>query len=180
MKKAAFYLIGIFATSVTLVQVNGAVYSEDWDSLAAHNESPEWFKNAKFGIYFHWGPYSAPAYGNEHYPRTMYGHLSGKKPVMNQQKRNYNLGVGFQTFREHEFHKENYGEPKDFEYHDLVPLFEAKDFDAERWANLFYLAGAKFAGPVAEHHDGFSMWASKVSPNVISLAKWKKPSASVT
>ena len=164
MTKALLYFLGIFATSVTLVQANGEVYREDWDSLAAHNESPEWFKNAKFGIYFHWGPYSVPAYGNEHYPRTMYGHLSGKKPVMNQQKRNYNLGVGFQTFREHEFHKENYGEPKDFEYHDLVPLFEAKDFDAERWANLFYLAGAKFAGPVAEHHDGYSMWDSEHTP----------------
>ena len=81
MTKAVIYSLGIFATSVTLVQANGAVYSEDWDSLAAHNESPEWFKNAKFGIYFHWGPYSVPAYGNEHYPRTMYGHLSGKKPV---------------------------------------------------------------------------------------------------
>ena len=94
----------------------------------------------------------------------MYGHLSGKKPVMNQQKRNYNLGIGFQTFREHEFHKENYGEPKDFEYHDLIPLFKAQYFNAEQWADLFYLAGARFAGPVAEHHDGYSMWDSKHTP----------------
>ena len=164
MTKAALYYLGVFTASCILLQADTPVYSQDWDSLAAHNESPEWFKNAKFGIYFHWGPYSVPAYGNEHYPRTMYGHLSGKKPVMNQQKRNYNLGVGFQTFREHEFHKVNFGEPKDFEYHDLVPLFKAQHFDPERWADLFHLAGAKFAGPVAEHHDGYSMWDSEYTP----------------
>lgn len=164
MIKSAFSFIGSFAASCMLVQADSPVYTADWDSLAAHNEAPEWFKNAKFGIYFHWGPYSVPAYGNEHYPRTMYGHFSGKKPILNPQKRNYNLGIGFQTFREHEFHKENYGEPKDFEYHDLVPLFKAQNFDAEVWANLFYLAGAKFAGPVAEHHDGYSMWDSEHTP----------------
>ena len=71
MTKALLYFLGIFATSVTLVQANGEVYREDWDSLAAHNESPEWFKNAKFGIYFHWGPYSVPAFGNEHYPNCL-------------------------------------------------------------------------------------------------------------
>ena len=39
-------------------------YQPNWDSLANHNEAPEWFRNAKFGIYFHWGPYSVPAFGN--------------------------------------------------------------------------------------------------------------------
>ena len=71
----------------------------EWAELATHEEAPDWFRDAKFGIYFHWGPYAVPAYGNEHYPRTMYGHPSGKMPVKSEQKRNYNLGVGFQTFR---------------------------------------------------------------------------------
>jgi len=139
-------------------------YSADWDSLSKHKEAPEWFKNAKFGIYFHWGPYSVPAFGNEHYPRTMYGHPSGIKPVENKQKRNYNLGVGFQTFREHEHHKQAFGEPKNVEYHDLIPKFTASNFNAEEWADLFYLSGAKFAGPVAEHHDGYAMWDSELTP----------------
>jgi alpha-L-fucosidase len=139
-------------------------YQADWESLSAHKQAPEWFKDAKFGIYFHWGPYSVPAFGNEHYPRTMYGHPSGKKPVENKQKRNYNLGVGFQTFREHEHHKAVFGEPKDFEYHDLIPKFTATNFNAEDWADLFYLSGAKFAGPVAEHHDGYAMWDSALTP----------------
>ncbi|MBK1876045.1 alpha-L-fucosidase [Pelagicoccus mobilis] len=156
----------VLATVLTLAASTpmAASYEENWESLAAHNESPEWFRDAKFGIYFHWGPYSVPAFGNEHYPRTMYGTVNGKRPVENKQKRNYNLGVGFQTFREHYFHLEKYGEPKDVEYHDLFPEFRAENFNAEEWADLFYLAGAQFAGPVAEHHDGYSMWDSALTP----------------
>ena len=52
----------------------------------------------------------------------------------------------------------------DFEYHHLIPLFTAKQFNAEKWADLFFLSGAKFAGPVAEHHDGFAMWDSQITP----------------
>lgn len=138
-------------------------YKADWKSLSKHNESPEWFQDAKFGIYFHWGPYSVPAFGNEHYPRTMYGHKSGKKPVQ-KTKKEEGVGVGFQTYREHEFHKENFGAPKDFEYHDLIPMFKGTNYNAEQWADLFLLAGAKFAGPVAMHHDGYAMWDSKITP----------------
>lgn len=147
----------------TVSAASGDRYTADWESLAAHHESPKWFKDAKFGIYFHWGPYSVPAFGNEHYPRTMYGHPSGKKPVQTK-KSKFKPAIGFQTFREHEFHKETYGDPAEFEYHDLVPLFTAEHFSAEAWADLFYLSGAKFAGPVAEHHDGYAMWDSDLTP----------------
>ena len=95
-----------------------------WDKLAEHQEAPDWFRDAKFGIYFHWGPYSVPAFGNEHYPRTMYGHPSGHMPIKSETKRNYNLGVGFQSFREHPFHIETFGEPSEFEYHHFIPLFK--------------------------------------------------------
>tara|TARA_R110000744_G_scaffold47804_2_gene104938 strand:+ start:2075 stop:3646 length:1572 start_codon:yes stop_codon:yes gene_type:complete len=157
--------IVVLASALVLSQmVYADKYQENWASLSAHKQAPEWFKDAKFGIYFHWGPYSVPAYGNEHYPRTMYGHPTGKKPIENSKKRNYNLGVGFQTYREHEHHKQVFGEPKDFEYHDLIPQFTASNFNAEEWADLFYLSGAKFAGPVAEHHDGYSMWDSALTP----------------
>lgn len=137
-------------------------YSPDWESLSGHSASPDWFRDAKFGIYFHWGPYSVPAFGNEHYPRTMYGHPSGKKPV--DKGTGYNPAIGFQSFREHEYHTKHYGEPADFEYHDLIPLFRAEHFDANEWADLFMQAGAKFAGPVAEHHDGYAMWDSELTP----------------
>ena len=136
-------------------------YEPQWESLARHQQAPTWFRDAKFGIYFHWGPYAVPAFGNEHYPRTMYGHSSGKKP---KPKKAATKGIGFQTYREHEFHIRTYGQPKTFEYHDLFPLFTAQSFNAEEWADLFFLSGAKFAGPVAMHHDGFAMWDSAVTP----------------
>jgi alpha-L-fucosidase len=118
------------------------LFEEDWESLALVNEEPEWLKDAKFGIYFHWGVYSVPAYSNEWYPRMM--HFKG-------------LGV-------YEHHLEHYGHPTEFAYHDFVPLFKAEKFDPDAWADLFVQAGARFAGPVAEHHDGFSMWASEATP----------------
>lgn len=117
-------------------------YEPDWGSLSKHNEGPEWFQDAKLGIYFHWGVYSVPAFGNEWYPRWM--HYEGTK--------------------EYEHHLATYGHPSEFGYHDFVPMFTAENFDPEAWADLFQKAGAKFAGPVAEHHDGFSMWASDITP----------------
>ncbi len=120
-------------------------YSADWESLEAHDAVPEWFRDAKFGIYFHWGPYSVPEYQTEWYPR----HMHDKK------------GGGSRVYKHH---VENYGEPDQFGYDRFVPFFTAEKFDATEWAALFAKAGARFAGPVAEHHDGFSMWASKVTP----------------
>lgn len=117
-------------------------YDPTWESLARHNEAPEWFRDAKFGIYFHWGPYSVPAFGDEWYPRWMH----------------------FDWRPEYKYHLEKYGHPSEFGYHDIIPLFKAEKFNAEEWAELFRQAGARFAGPVAEHHDGFSMWASKITP----------------
>lgn len=128
-------------TSSDTGELSGA-FEENWESLAQVNEEPDWFKDAKFGIYFHWGVYSVPAFSNEWYPRMM--HVEG-------------LGV-------YEHHLETYGHPSQFGYHDFVPLFKAEYFDPEDWADLFVKAGARFAGPVAEHHDGFSMWDSDHTP----------------
>ena len=61
-------------------------------------------------------------------------------------------------------HIETYGDPAEFNYHDFVPMFKAEKFDAAEWIQLFKAAGARFSGPVAQHHDGFAMWASKVNP----------------
>jgi len=129
------------------VQEAPKVYAENWDSLATHNKEPEWFKDAKLGIYFHWGPYSVPAFNTEWYPRWMYF----------PNREGWGGGV-------YEHHVEHYGDPSDFNYHDFVPMFKAEYFDPAEWADLFQRAGARFAGPVAQHHDGFAMWASEVNP----------------
>ncbi|MBN1126981.1 MAG: alpha-L-fucosidase, partial [Sedimentisphaerales bacterium] len=129
---------GLLLTSATQAQT----FTTSWDSLSKHEEAPEWFRDAKFGIYFHWGVYCVPAFGSEWYPRNM--HLKNQ--------------------REYKHHLETYGDPTEFGYHDFVPKFKAEFFDADEWADLFAKAGARFAGPVAEHHDGFSMWDSDQTP----------------
>lgn len=115
----------------------------NWNSLRRH-VNPDWMREAKFGIYTHWGAYSVPACGPNvsWYPCNMYR----------------------RSTEQHRFHVEHYGDPKDFGYKDFIPMFTGEKFDADEWAELFRLAGARFAGPVAEHHDGFSMWDSKVNP----------------
>ena len=96
----------ISACSTNGLGTQAAEYEPQWKSLSKHQQAPKWFRDAKFGIYFHWGPYAVPAFGNEHYPRTMYGHISGKKP---KPKKAATKGIGFQTYREHEFHIRTYG-----------------------------------------------------------------------
>ncbi|MBN1863972.1 MAG: alpha-L-fucosidase [Victivallales bacterium] len=130
-------------------------YQPKLDSLSRHEDAPEWFRDAKLGIYFHWGVYSVPAWGSESYPRNMYN-IKGS---------------------EYAHHAKTWGDPAEFEYADFVPLFKAEHFDADQWAKLFKKAGARFAGPVAEHHDGFSMWDSKVTP---WNAKDKGPGRDIT
>jgi len=124
--------------------IEAGPYRADWESLKTHTAAPEWFRDAKIGIYFHWGVYTVPAYGNEWYARRMH-EKTGKK-----------------SYYQH--HVETYGTPDKFPYHKFIPMFKAEKFNADQWANLFVQAGAKYAGPVCEHHDGYSMWASKLTP----------------
>ncbi len=120
-------------------------YKDTWESLANH-PIPNWYRNAKFGIFIHWGVYSVPAFGNEWYPRHMY-----KKGAQDHGKDVY------------QHHIDTYGAHKDFGYRDFVPMFKAPKFDAAEWAELFKNAGARFVMPVAEHHDGFQMYDSDLS-----------------
>jgi alpha-L-fucosidase len=122
-------------------------FEENWESLSRIEREPEWFKDAKFGIYFHWGVYSVPAFDSEWYPRWMYA--PGRKDW------------GGEVF---EYHKETFGPVSEFNYHDFIPMFTAEHFDAKEWASLFKSSGARFAGLVAQHHDGFAMWDSKLNP----------------
>src|SRR5215471_4379484 len=115
-------------------------FRPDWESLPTY-EAPEWYKDAKFGIFIHWGVYSVPAFGNEWYPRNMYRE-------------------GSPEFK-HEV--ETYGPQTKFGYKDFIPEFKAQGFDAKTWAALFKESGAQYVIPVAEHHDGFQMYQSDLS-----------------
>jgi len=139
-------------------------YIPEWESLNTHNPdggAAEWIMDAKFGIYFHWGAYSVPAFRyhslGEWYPRFM--HVPGH-------------GVN-------KHHIEKYGNPAEWPYHNFIngaydkkgnwvkfqPVIarDGGNFDPEAWAELFRAAGARFAGPCAEHHDGYSLWNSEVN-----------------
>jgi len=111
-----------------------------WESLAQF-QVPQWYQDAKFGIFIHWGAYSVPAYGNEWYPREMYNGDKSRRGI-------------------HEHHVKTYGPPSEFGYKDFIPMFKAEKFDPVAWARLFKEAGAKYVIPVAEHHDGFPMYDS--------------------
>lgn len=115
-------------------------YADTWESLCRYR-APAWYQDAKFGIFIHWGAYSVPAFGNEWYPRHMY--IPGRP--------------------EFEHHRRTYGDQKAFGYKDFIPLFKAEKFDAAEWMRLIKDAGAKYVMPVAEHHDGFQMYKSRLS-----------------
>jgi alpha-L-fucosidase len=115
-------------------------FAPTWESLARFTV-PDWYQDAKFGIFIHWGVYSVPAFGNEWYPRNMY-----KKDE-----------------KEFAHHVTTYGPQSRFGYKDFIPRFTADRFDPKAWAALFKEAGARYVVPVAEHHDGFAMYDSDLT-----------------
>ncbi len=117
-----------------------SVYQPNWESLKKY-DIPEWFRDAKFGIFIHWGVYSVPAFGSEWYPRNMYDSSS----------------------REFKHHVKEYGPQSKFGYKDFIPSFKGENFDADAWVTLFRKAGARYIVPVAEHHDGFAMYNTALS-----------------
>jgi alpha-L-fucosidase len=115
----------------------GVHYEPTWESLA-HHSTPNWFNEAVCGIYFHCGIYSVPG-----------------------QSLFYGMGMYEKGNPLYNYHVAHYGDPTKFGYKDLIPLFEAEKWNPDAWAELFEKPGADFAGPCAEHHDGFAMWDTK-------------------
>lgn len=114
-------------------------FAPSWQSIAEQYRAPAWFADAKFGIFLHWGVYSAAAHHNEWYEKHMYG-------------------------ADRAWHAANFGPQERFGYKDLIPRFTAANWDPDAWALLFKQAGARFVMPTAQHHDNFALWDSKVTP----------------
>ncbi len=119
-----------------------ASYEPDWESLKKA-PIPEWVKDAKFGVYTHWGVYSVPAFETNVYGGEMYA------PKDRDER-----GI-------RKYHEENYGPITEFGYKDFVPMFTAPKFDAAEWVHVMEDAGAKFGGICLVHHDGFCLWDSE-------------------
>lgn len=138
------------------------VFKPDSARIAQNYKIPEWFKDAKFGVFIHWGVYSVPAFGNEWYPRNMYQKDS----------------------KVYKHHIETYGDLNEFGYKDFIPMFKAEKFNADEWLSLFKESGIKYIVPVAEHHDGFSMYKSvgnkwnsvNMGPKIDIIGELKKAS----
>jgi len=122
-------------------------YRPTWNSLKTHH-TPRWFQEAKFGIYTHWGVYSVPAF---------------RDPAVGQDVAWYPSNMYREGTPQYEHHVKTYGDPSRFGYKDFIPMFTAEKFDPDEWAELFKQAGARYAGPVGEHHDGFCMWDTRYS-----------------
>lgn len=123
-------------------------FQDNWTSLEQF-KVPEWYMDAKFGIFIHWGVYSVPAFGDEWYPKYMYIDAEQKSRKVNYYRH----------------HLETYGPHDKFGYKDFIPMFKAEKFNATEWVELFKEAGARYVIPMAEHHDGFAMYKS-------SRTKW--------
>lgn len=109
------------------------------ESLRSYR-APEWFRDAKFGIWAHWGPQSAAEYG-DWYARNMY--IEGHK--------------------QYKYHVATYGHPSKFGFKDIIPTWKAEKFDAEHLMELYKNAGAKYFVSMGVHHDNFDLWNSKLN-----------------
>jgi alpha-L-fucosidase len=122
---------------------SGTKYQPTWDSLDKR-PAPQWFLDAKFGIFIHWGVYAVPSWGvRGEYAEWYWNHIRDKK-------------ADDPWWR---FHKANYGE--NFDYMDFAPMFRAELFDPEQWAEIFARSGAKYVVPTSKHHEGYAIWPSE-------------------
>jgi alpha-L-fucosidase len=115
-------------------------FEPTWESLEQY-QTPEWFRDAKFGIWAHWGPQCEPEQG-DWYARNMY----------------------FENERQGEFHRENYGHPSKVGFKDIINLWKAENWDPDKLMALYKRAGAQYFGALANHHDNFDNFDSKYQP----------------
>jgi hypothetical protein len=140
-----------------------AIHFEPTIESLKQYETPEWYEDAKLGIYMHWGPMSIPGVATTWYARWIYE----------------------QGCEGNKYHVATYGHPSKFGYKDICKLFTAPKFDqaqADRLVALYKKIGARYVVPVAVHHDNFDMWDSKYQPrwnSVVTSGKdvvgmWRK------
>ncbi len=135
------------------------MYEPTWESLSQYGEAPEWFQDAKFGIWAHWGPQCQPEQG-DWYARAMYDEGS----------------------RQYKWHVENYGHPSEFGFKDVIHSWKGDKWNPDSLMALYKKAGAKYFFAMGNHHDNFDLWDSKyqrwnsvnMGPKKDILAGWEK------
>lgn len=156
MKKAILFIL-IMGWAMTLPAQKK--YEPTWESIDSR-PIPEWYKDAKFGIFIHWGVYSVPAWSPKGTYEEWYQYWLQEKTLH---------GNGTYTGREiPDYHALKYGE--NTPYYDLVKGFTAELYDPDAWARLFEDAGAKYVVLTSKHHEGFCLW-----PNETANKTWGFP-----
>jgi len=136
----------LFLFEFLMIWASAGRYEANWASLDSR-PIPEWYDDAKFGIFIHWGVYSVPSWA----PVGTYAEWYWN---------NLAQGPGNPTY---EFHVKTYG--KNFQYTDFAPMFTAELWNPEYWADLFVLSGAQYVVPTSKHHEGYCLWPSSQSWN---------------
>ena len=151
VKKVCLFLSFLLVTFVVIAQKK---YTPDWESIDSR-PVPQWFTNAKFGIFIHWGVYSVPSWGP--LPKD------GAKDVYECYSEHYwnRLLSNHPLFVAH--HNKVYGES--VKYQDFARDFKCELYNPDDWAKLFQDAGAKYVVLTSKHHDGFSLWPSDYARN---------------
>lgn len=169
MKNRFFLAVGLLLNYTLLAQENYQVlvrpgnekvvagkFEPTWESLQQY-KVPEWYRNAKFGIWAHWGPQCQPGQG-DWYARLMYKEGS----------------------RQYKWQLENYGHPSKAGFKEVINSWKAENWDPEKLVELYKRAGAQYFFAMANHHDNLDMWDSKyqewntvrVGPKKDILAGW--------
>ena len=153
--KKIFFIIGVVLTVAKGVQAQTyqvpvseaeepmmkGKFEPTWESLENNYKVPDWFKNAKFGIWAHWGPQCVEGTG-DWMARSMY--IEGS--------------------REYKYHVEHYGHPSEFGFKDLLPLFKAEKWNPDKLVSFYKKIGAQYFFALGNHHDNFDLWDSKYQP----------------
>lgn len=152
------------------------------DSFGKHYVCPDWFRDAKFGIWTCWGVMSVPGFDG-HYARFMYHQHAPQSYLDDKATKRPGLS-GYKPGREavYEYHVKNFGHPSEFGYKDFFPLWKAEKFDAMELTALFKQAGAKYIGAIATFHDNIDLFDSTyhrwnsvdMGPGIDVIGEWKK------
>ena len=171
-RTAATATLLLTCTSVIAADEHGAARSPElqpdsnreltFEEFAKDYRCPEWFRDAKFGLWAHWGPQTVPRLGGGWYARHMY---------MPEVPKGEEFGS-----RAYGFHVKTYGHPSEFGFKDVINLWKAEKFDADALTALFKKCGAKYLVALANHHDHFDCFASTHHPwNSVNMASGARP-----
>jgi alpha-L-fucosidase len=153
MEKMKLHYSLAICLTLSLNVVGQNKYQANWESIDSR-PIPEWFTDAKFGIFIHWGVFSVPSWG----PTT--GNVYEKYAEWYWYRQDAK-GKPYQSFVD--FHNKTFGEK--VKYQDFVKDFKAEMFDPDKWAEIIRQSGAKYVVLTSKHHEGFTLWPSAQSWN---------------